>query len=75
MTVEIFSVKKHNDGIVLFSVKSEDLKFGDIFFRRDSNGTRYTLQDHDIDSEYVDTLVDGLTEDVMYNFEILKPKN
>jgi hypothetical protein len=75
MNVEIFSIKKHNNGIVLFSVKSEDLKFGEIFFKRDSNGNRYTLQDHDIDSEYVNTLVDGLTEDVMYKFEILKPKN
>jgi hypothetical protein len=37
MNVEIFSIKKHNNGIVLFSVKSEDLKFGEIFFKRDSN--------------------------------------
>jgi hypothetical protein len=77
MAIKTFSVQKTGKEILLFSVDSDTLNEGDIFFRRNPNGDIQSIQDiDDLDKRYVDSIIDGLSEGVEYEYnKLIKKEN
>jgi hypothetical protein len=74
---KIFCVEKTENHIVLFNLKGmNELKSGDVFFRRNKDNTTEILQDYEyLDKEYLDKIVDSLSEEEQYDFDLLESKS
>jgi hypothetical protein len=72
MAIKTFSVQKTGKAIELFSVDSDTLNEGDIFFRRNPNGYLESLNEiTDLDERYVNSIIDGLSEGIVYDYDKL----
>ena len=72
MAIKTFSVQKTGKEILLFAVDSDTLNEGDIFFRRNPNGSLESLNEiDDLDTRYVDSIINGLSEGVEYEYKSL----
>lgn len=74
---KIFCVEKTENHIVLFNLKGMNgLISGDIFFRRNKDNTIDILPDYEyLDKEYLDKIVDTLSEEEQYDFDLLESKS
>jgi hypothetical protein len=74
---KIFAMQRDKNQIILFNLKDIDgLKKGDIFFRRNKNNTTEILQDFVyLDKEYLDNIIDKLSEEEQYGFSLLESKS
>ena len=74
---KIFAIQRDKNQIVLFNLKDiNDLKKGDIFFRRNEDNTTEILQDFEyLDKEYLDNILDKLSEEEQYDFSLLESKS
>lgn len=71
---KIFSVKKTEDFICLYNLNGiYNLKIGAIFFKRYKDGTTATLYES-LDKEYMNSIVDNLSETEKYDFDFLNRK-
>jgi len=74
---KIFCVEKTENHIVLFNLKGlNGLKNGDVFFRRNKDNTTEILQDYEyLDKEYLNKIIDNLSEEEQYDFSLLESKS
>ena len=74
---KIFCVEKTENHIVLFNLKGMNgLKSGDVFFRRNKDNTTEILQDYEyLDKEYLNKIIDNLSEEEQYDFSLLESKS
>jgi hypothetical protein len=74
---KVFTIQRNKNQIVLFNLKDIDgLKKGDIFFRRNEDNTTEILQDFEyLDKEYLDNILDKLSEEEQYDFSLLETKS
>lgn len=74
---KIFCIEKKENHIVLFNLKGMDgLNRGDIFFIRNKDNTTEILHDYKyLDIEYLNKIIDNLSEEEQYNFTLLESKS
>jgi hypothetical protein len=70
---KIFTIQRNDNDVVLFNLKDiGDLKAGEIFFIRKNDGSTEILQDFEyLDKNYLDSIVDKLSEEEQYDFSLL----
>ena len=73
---QIFKLQKNEDSIVLFNLKGmNNLNMGDIFFRRNEDNTTDILEKYEyLDKEYLDSVLDKLSDEYEYDFSLLVSK-
>ena len=74
---KIFCVEKTENHIVLFNLKGiNGLNIGDVFFRRNKDNTTEILQDYEyLNKEYLDKIVDNLSQEEQYDFDLIESKS
>ena len=74
---KIFCVEKTENHIVLFNLKGiNGLNSGDVFFRRNKDNTTEILQDYEyLNKEYLDKIVDNLSQEEQYDFDLIESKS
>jgi len=74
---KIFCIEKTENHIVLFNLKGMNgLNSGDVFFRRNKDNTKEILQDYEyLDKEYLNKIIDNLSEEEQYDFSLLESKS
>ena len=74
--MKTFSVQKTENNIVLFNLEGiENLRNGDIFFRRNKDNSTLILPYLEyLDKNYLNSVVDNLTNGEQYDFSLLESK-
>jgi len=66
-----FSVERKNNTISLYAIDIIDLNKGDIFFRRNDDGSIDTLPKYNENENYINSIIDNFLDSEDYDEELL----